>query len=475
MKKKLLLPVILVVLLLVVVIIILSGPKNDEIHVTAQVKKGPFEVLVFTTGQLEAKSSVKITIPEALTNNNVRIWEIKITDLVLEGTVVDSGDYVGTLDHSTVDAELLLAREEMEQTMNEFEDAQMDSNLSLSNIRDQIVNAHESVEEMQIILKESVFESPAVIRKAEMDLEKAKRSLEQEKRNFVMSQAQYTTRVERRKVYLKQKQQRVTDLEKAYESLYISAPKPGMVIYDKDRFGTKIQIGSTISRWSPTIAILPDLSSMISKTYVNEIDISKVKIGQKATLGIDAFPEKELHGEVISVANIGQPLPKSDAKVFEVIIKTTGSDNDLKPAMTTSNIIQTGIFKDTLFVPSDAVFSNDSMKFVFLDRGRIVRQIVDLGSENENYTVVKEGLKEGDLVLLTEPTEPEKIQFSGYDIYEKIRIRDSLADISEKPDKALSENRLTRKERKQEELNSQTVTEKPDRSEKKANKIRKRG
>ncbi len=467
MNRKILVPAIVVVLLLIIIIIFFSGSKKEEIQVTAEVKKGPFEVLVYTSGQLEAKSSVKIMIPEALTNNNVRIWEIKITDLIEEGAVVDSGDYVGTLDHSAVDAELVVAREEMEQTMNEFEDAQMDSNLNLSNIRDQIINAEESVEEMQIILSESVYESPSIIRKAEMDLEKARRNLEQQKRNFIMSQMQMTTRVDRRKVYLKQKQQRVNDLEKAYESLNIKAPKPGMVIYEKDRFGTKIQVGSTVSRWSPTIAILPDLSSMNSKTYVNEIDISKIKLGQKAKLGIDAFPEKELSGEVISVANIGQPLPKSDAKVFEVIVRVFGSDKDLKPAMTTSNIIQTGIFRDTLFVPSDAVFSNDSMQYVYLNTGRIVRQIVDLGSENENYTIVNKGLKEGDVVCLTEPNEPDNIPFTGYEIYDDMKSRDSLSVVNYNIEKNSAEKNLVRKK------NNKGILSSPDKSSKKA-KNRKR-
>jgi HlyD family secretion protein len=75
---------------------------------------------------------------------------------------------------------------------------------------------------------------------------------------------------------------------------------------------------------------------MISVTYVNEIDISKVRPGQKVTLGIDAFPEKQLEGEVIAVANIGQALPRSDAKVFEVRIRVfrkrsgTSTRNDYK-------------------------------------------------------------------------------------------------------------------------------------------------
>jgi HlyD family secretion protein len=90
----------------------------------------------------------------------------------------------------------------------------------------------------------------------------------------------------------------VNKLNEVYHSLVISAPKSGMVIYGKDRTREKIKVGSTVSPWMPVIATLPDLSSMLSLTYVNEIDISKVQIGQKVNLGIDALPGTMLEGEL---------------------------------------------------------------------------------------------------------------------------------------------------------------------------------
>ncbi|MCK7532908.1 MAG: HlyD family efflux transporter periplasmic adaptor subunit [Marinilabiliales bacterium] len=81
-----------------------------------------------------------------------------------------------------------------------------------------------------------------------------------------------------------------------------------MVIYKREWNGAKRKVGSEISPWDPVVATLPDLSSMISKTYVNEIDVSKVKAGQRVRLTVDAFPEKSYTGAVISVANIGEQL-----------------------------------------------------------------------------------------------------------------------------------------------------------------------
>jgi HlyD family secretion protein len=423
MNKKFLWVISIGIVILLSGYFLLTGSTTENVKITTSVVRGPFEILVYSSGQLEAQNSEDIIVPDNLRDRDIRIYEIKITDLVEEGTVVDSGDYVATLDQKAIEEALTLAREELEQAYNEFEDAKLDSNLTLSNVRDQIINAREDVEEKQIVLEESAFESPAVIRKAEMDLDKAKRKLEQEIQGYDLKKRQAVSKVERKKIELRQLENRVSKLNEVYHSLVISAPKAGMVIYGKDRTREKIKVGSTVSPWMPVIATLPDLSSMLSLTYVNEIDISRVQIGQKVKLGIDALPGVILEGEVVSKANIGQPMPKSDAKVFEVKIRVFGNVENLKPAMTTSNLIQAGFYTDTLYVPSEAVFSNDSMQFVYLEKGTVIKQVVDLGEQNENYFLIKKGLDEGDVVLLTEPENPTALSIEGMDIYYEIRER----------------------------------------------------
>ncbi len=431
--------VILCALIALLTIVYFSWNKNSgEVEITCKVRKGPVEVKIHTSGQLESENSENIILPAVLSSQNVRIYEIKITDLIEEGTVVDSGQYIATLDHKVIEEVLTAARLELEAALAIIEDAKLDSNLNLSNYRDLIVNSKSDVEERKIVLAESVYESPSVIKKAEMDVNKAERKLTQDVKGLEMRKRQLGSQMERRNIDYRQKQQRVDDLLKLYDALIIKAPKPGMVIYAKDRFGIKIQIGSVLTPWSPIIATLPDMTKMISETYVNEIDISKIKVGQKVTLSIDAFPDKELKGEVISVANIGQPMPKSDSKVFEVNIRVHGSDRDLKPAMTTGNVIQTGSYSDKIYIPSEAVFETDSTKFVYVKKKDVVRQIVDLGDENEDYVIVNKGIVEGQLLLLNEPEKLDDIQTVGWEIYdEQIRkLKENLnqPSISQKAD-----------------------------------------
>ena len=109
--------------------------------------------------------------------------------------------------------------------------------------------------------------------------------------------------------------------------------------------------------------------------------------------------------------------------MFEVKIQIFSDVDDLKPSMTTSNTIQTALYNDTLFIPTEAVFENDSLQFVYLKKNEIIKQVVDLGDQNANYVLVGKGIKEGDVILLNEPEDADEIPLEGIDIYYEIRER----------------------------------------------------
>ncbi|MDP2890822.1 MAG: efflux RND transporter periplasmic adaptor subunit, partial [Bacteroidota bacterium] len=400
------------VLLLVLYFSLRKG-EADLSQITVNVQRGTFNSVIFSSGQLESEKSESINIPEKLNDRNLRIYELTITDMVEEGTWVDSGSYVATLDHKAVEEQLKAAQDEMDRTLSEYEDSKIDSNLNLSNQRDLIVNARLDLEERKIIMEESVYESPSIQKKAAMDNDKAARKLEQEQKAYILKRKQEENRVDRRYISYRQVLERSQELDKLFNSLEITAPKAGILTYFKYPWGEITKTGSKVGPYNSVIATIPEMTNLISRTYINEIDISKIKIGQNVKLGIDAFPAKELTGEVIAVANIGQAMPNSDAKVFEVKIKIFGKDKDLKPAMTTSNAIQANTFADTLMLASDAVFENDSLKFVYLGKDNQVKQIVWLGDENENYVLIRKGLKKDDVVWLTEPANANELKFQG--------------------------------------------------------------
>jgi hypothetical protein len=78
----------LVVLALITYFI--TAKSDNSKQITAKVKKGDFPIAITTTGELVAKSSEMIYGPAAL--RQVQIWQVKIQDIIPDGTVVDSGD-----------------------------------------------------------------------------------------------------------------------------------------------------------------------------------------------------------------------------------------------------------------------------------------------------------------------------------------------------------------------------------------------
>ena len=172
--------------------------------------------------------------------------------------------------------------------------------------------------------------------------------------------------------------------------------------------------------------------------------MSKIAVGQEVRAGVDAFPERAYIGRVKEVANIGEQLPNTDAKVFEVTIELDGTDPILRPSMTTSNSIVTKIVKDALHIPLEAVYSNDSMTYVY--RKNRTRQVVVLDEENENEIIVEAGLEQGDKVLLSVPEGAKQMRFVGLELVEVIREKEAEKKrLEEEAKKKLEEETPKRK------------------------------
>jgi hypothetical protein len=168
------------------------------------------------------------------------------------------------------------------------------------------------------------------------------------------------------------------------------------------------------------IATLPDLTSMLSKVYVNEIEISKVQLGQKGSIVVDAFPKKSFTGKVIYISNVGEVLPNSDAKMFEVQLKIDGSDDALRPSMTTGNKIIISTVNDAVFIPIECVHTGiDSIPFVY-QRNNTKRYVV-LGLANEKNVIVEKGVEPGNSLYTVLPQNPEKFKLVGTELIPEIK------------------------------------------------------
>ena len=387
---------------------VLRGNKAGNLSdVIVDMKRGPFKVEIETTGELEAKNSVKILGPTQL--RDFRIWQVVIQNIVDEGTIVKKGDWVANLDRSEFQTRFNEKQIELEKENAEFVQTQLDTTLQLREARDQLINLRYAVEEKRIILEQSKFEPPATIKQSEINLERAIREYEQAGENYKIKQRQNAEKMKEQSAELRKVQNEFTAMTQVMQAFTVLAPEPGMVIYTKGWDGKPIKGGSQINMWDPTVATLPDLTKMMSKTYVNEVDVRKVAVGQKVEIGLDAYPEKKLKGVVIRVANVGEQRPNSDAKVFEVAVEIDGTDPTLRPSMTTSNKIIAKTIDSALYIPLECLHSQaDTITYVFKKSGiGVEKQEVVVGDTNANDAVVLAGLTDTDRVYMSVPPRME--------------------------------------------------------------------
>jgi RND family efflux transporter MFP subunit len=402
-RPRVFIPAIAIVAVVALVLLFGGADAADSTEsISAKVKSGEFRVVVTTTGELRARKAVQIQGPPNM--QAAQVYQTRISSLVAEGTVVKAGDLVAELDRSAVAAKFQEVSLALQKAEAQYTQAELDSALNLATAREEIRTLELALEEKRIARDQSKYEAPSIRRQADIEHEKAERAFAQAKVNYVTKKQQAIAKMREVGSELGRQRNQLGIMQSVMNGFTIKAPAPGMVIYDKEWNGRKKVVGSQVSAWDPTVATLPDLTQMESVTYVNEIDVRKIAVGQTAEIALDADPSKRLTGKVEAVANVGEQRPNADAKVFEVKITIVTVDTTLRPGMTTANQILTASIRNKLSVPLEAVNSEDSVTFVFKrDGGSVVKQEVETGAMNENEIVIARGLEADDEVLLTPP------------------------------------------------------------------------
>ncbi len=401
-KNKFLIIIAIIVIIIIIVTVSKSDNYNDGVKV--KVKEGPFVISITTSGELDSKNSTVIKGPSGVRNLGI-YQNLKLNNIIDEGTVVDSGDYIASIDQTPVLSKMKEVDANIEKFSSKISQSKLDSALILRADRDNLLNLQFNIHELEVEIKNSKYESPVTKDKLRVSLEKAKRILSQAENNYKLKKEKQDNIVRTTIIdYNKEldKKSRFMDVLKEFN---IVAPQAGMLIYAKTWSGKKIKSGSEISVWNPKVAQLPDLSQMIVKTYVNEVDISKVKVGQRVEIGVDAFVGKKLEGKVKQVANIGEELQNTSAHVFEVIIDVSEKDPDLRPAMTTKNTIIINVVDTALYIPIECIYNMDSVSFVYSNGDKVQ---VKAGASNQDEIIITDGLKKDESVYIIPPEGADK-------------------------------------------------------------------
>lgn len=397
-------------LVLIPAIVVIGGAKGLQTVLKEKtspvasfpVKKGEFIIsLTLKMGELEAIRSNNISAPR------VR-GSLKITQLWPEGEKVDVGDLIVQFDPEEFKKRLTDTEQAFEVAKAELEKTIANQKAEIARLESEIEDKEASLRLEQLNLQKMEYEPEVKKEETGLNVKRAELALIQAKKKLETQKTVHAA--ERRKLELDvaQKGRELEASKKDLTGLGIHAEKPGIVVYGKiwrgDRM-EKIRVGDQPWGGQPIID-LPDLSSMQIKTFVNEVDVDKLKVGQKAMIKLDALSEPTFHGSITSIATLGhQKEDEKNVKVFDVVIKIDEEDSRLKPGMSASSQVIIETIPDKVYVPLESVFEKNGKTLVYrMNSGQARERVVKVGKKNDNYVIVEEGVTPGDLVTLRDPT-----------------------------------------------------------------------
>jgi len=294
-------------------------------------------------------------------------------------------------------------------------------------VADLAVEVGESVTEGQFLfnilndeLEVSVAKSAAAyeaaknqVESADVDEDKAEADYEKAKQEDKKDSNAYTTKelkVLRNEVDLANSKEEETqiNLNAAYKEYLkaqrdaakrkVAAPISGTVIEVNVKNGDDLSRNPSSSETKAPI-IIGDLSTLKASVKVNEVDISKVSIGQKAMVKLSAIENMEMPGKVEKIDSLGNE--EQGVVTYDVIIALDSLDKRIKPEMSVSASIITETKENVLTIPSSAVKSQMAEDYYVevLENGFPVQKAVQIGAANDTETEIISGLRIGDKVI----------------------------------------------------------------------------
>ncbi len=365
---------------------------------TYKVKRGDFMVAITESGEIRAKNATSIVTPRVSGN-------LKIVFLVPEGTYAHAGEVVVRFDPTEAMNNLKNAQSQLEIAESDREKLLADQRSQLTNLESALKEAELSYELSKLNLEQMKFEAEIKQQQSKLELERNELNLKKAQQAVESQKIIQKSELDKMEI---QVQQATATLEKAkrdLDALTLKAPKEGLVVYETNwSTGRKMMVGDTPWPGMPVIS-LPDLSEMQSMTYVNEVDVSRVRKGQKVFVKLDAFQDSTFTGAISSVAALGTTKDRnSTIKVFEVEVDVLSQSPILKPGMTTSNKIIVDQVPNVIYVPQEAVFEKAGSKIVYVrDGSSFDEKKVQTGEKSEDYVVITKGIKADEEVALIDP------------------------------------------------------------------------
>lgn len=374
------------------------SPNGSSTSATYEIKRCDYEDILIIEGYTESVNSVNINCPPDVDGTIISIVET--------GTYVKQGEVVCVIEDVNIADKHERLKLDLESAYAELEKLKASQQLETALLEAQVKNNDAEALLADFDSLQMLYMSPAERRTKELQLERAAIERARLMKKVDASKVMQEIDVMRIEKNIERIKRNMDDEQKKLESLSIRAPRDGIAIRAKrwPWSSATWTIGDNV--WNGrTIITLPDFDEMKVIFHAKETEYKRLQIGDSIMYTFDAMPQNRAWGHITKMASIGQTRTEgSQVKTFEIEATIDSLLSSVEPGLSARCHIYLRHIPDTIVVPTISIFDKDSLKVVYVQKGRKHEErIVTLGLSSPKTTIVSEGLKEGETISLIKP------------------------------------------------------------------------
>jgi len=376
-------------LMLVLLILLEFSCRRPVVNPTAMVQLAiqTYSDELMVEGTVDAVNSTSLNCPQRIDGT--------IIYMVKDGTHVMKGDTVCILENREINNihETILSKVENTRANYNKSKADLDMNYALLEAQLSSIDAQTSISNLDSFQMNYV--SPVQKRIKELELKIAAIEKAKYERKLKFLKRINESELKKIQLQIKQDENQADRIKNMLDQMVMTTSLNGIALRANSRINpeNKLQEGDQVWDGIPLVSI-PDLSLMKVNILASETDFKRITVTDSVIYTFDAMPGNMAWGKVLQIAPMGRPMSRnSKIKVFDI----TASVDSFKvlpgPGLSAMCRIIMKQIPDTIVVPQLAIFDEDSIKVVYVSKGKkFIRQEVLSGISSPKEAVIIAGL-----------------------------------------------------------------------------------
>ena len=384
---------------------------------TVEVTRGDFIDYIQIRGDIRPAKSLVLAAPLQAGG------ELQIIKLVANGAQVKKGDLLVEFDATQLNQRLMERRSELKTAEGEIEQVEAQQKINAEQRQTELTKAKYDVERAKLDLGKRDLVSRIEFESAKLSLGDAEQRLKEVEARILSTRAGAEAELVGKRRRRDKAQFDVERTQQSIDALKLHAPADGTVnILQNPRSGGPFGGGGVEFRegdraWAgASILELPDLSSIHLEARLDESDRGRLKVGQMASVKIEAVPGKDFQAKVdlISVlARVDFSSGWPPVRNFDLGLILEDRDPRIRPGMTATARIAADKLPSVTLVPAETIFQKDGRPVVYkLNGSKFDETSIDITRRGREQAAVSAGVSPGDKLAVRRP-EPELIRRKG--------------------------------------------------------------